>query len=277
MPEGPEIRRVADRLGKLLIDAPLCEVWFAYADLAQQAPRLAESRVVAVDSWGKSLLITFADDRVLYAHNQLYGVWKVHRREREPDTARVLRARLVTPTHAASLYSASDISLWTRDTLAQQPFLARLGPDLLSHDVSPGEVAERLMLPAFRRRGLGGLLLDQGFYAGIGNYLRSEILFYAGLPPKITAERLSPRKRRRLAEVMLRTVAQAYHEAGVTNRPTWRRRLQRQGLKRARWRHAVFNRAGQPCHACGSEIVKLMVASRRLYRCPHCQPDTPAG
>lgn len=272
MPEGPEIRRVADRLGKILVGKPLTEVWFAFAEIEARAELLAQTRVAAVDCWGKALLITFSDGHVLYSHNQLYGVWRIHRRDKPPPTGRVLRARLTTATHGASLYSASDISLWTSDTLKQQPFLARLGPDLLTHDVSGEDIVARLSDPRFAGRGLGGLLLDQSFYAGIGNYLRSEILFYAGLPPGKRAKDLTSAQRQKLAGVILGTIQQAYREAGVTNRPTWRKRLQKAGKHRGQWRFAVFNREGQACHACGAAIVREAVASRRLYRCPGCQP-----
>lgn len=273
MPEGPEIRRVADRLGKVLVDVPLTQVWFAFPELESMAGRLAKSRVTTVDCWGKALLITFADGHVLYSHNQLYGVWRVHRRGRSPTTGRVLRARLVAGDHTASLYSASDISLWTSDTLRQQPFLARLGPDLLTHDVTAEDIVARLSEPRFAGRGLGGLLLDQGFYAGIGNYLRSEILFYAGLAPRKRPKTLSEAQREKLADCILKTIHQAYREAGVTNRPTWRKRLQRAGKCRSQWRFAVFNRDNQSCHACGDLILRETIASRRLYRCPTCQPE----
>ncbi|MGQ7244811.1 endonuclease VIII [Salinicola sp. V024] len=273
MPEGPEIRRVADRLGKVLVDVPLTQVWFAFPELESMAGRLAKSRVTTVDCWGKALLITFAHGHVLYSHNQLYGVWRVHRRGRSPTTGRVLRARLVAGDHTASLYSASDISLWTADTLRQQPFLARLGPDLLTHDVTAEDIVARLSEPRFAGRGLGGLLLDQGFYAGIGNYLRSEILFYAGLAPRNRPKTLSEAQREKLADCILTTIHQAYREAGVTNRPTWRKRLQREGKRRSQWRFAVFNRDNQPCHACGDLILRETIASRRLYRCPTCQPE----
>lgn len=273
MPEGPEIRRVADRLGKVLVGAPLTQVWFAFPELEGMAGRLRQSRVTTVDCWGKALLITFADGHVLYSHNQLYGVWRVHRSGRPPATGRVLRARLAAAGHTASLYSASNISLWTTETLQQQPFLAGLGPDLLTHDVSVEDIVARLSEPRFAGRGLGGLLLDQGFYAGIGNYLRSEILFYAGLAPRQRSNDISDAQRKRLARCILTTIHQAYREAGVTNRPTWRKRLQRAGKRRSQWRFAVFNRDNQPCHACGALILRETIASRRLYRCPTCQPE----
>jgi endonuclease-8 len=204
MPEGPEIRRAADRIHQQIAGRRLEEVWFAFPELAQEAGSLVGRRITAVDSWGKALLTRFDDGRVLYSHNQLYGVWKLHDAEREPDTGRSLRVRLVGEGRAASLYSASDVSLWQEERLGEHPFLARLGPDLLTHGVTVEQAMARLREPRFRRRGLGGLLLDQALFAGIGNYLRSEILFFAGLHHRAKPMGLSDDALERLALCRLR-------------------------------------------------------------------------
>lgn len=271
MPEGPEVRRIADRLAKVLMPAPLETVWFAFADLKPFEKQLIGQRVTSVDSWGKALLTTFEDGHVLYSHNQLYGRWAVGRVHAPPSLTRSLRVTLATDRHVAHLYSASDIALWHRDTLHEHPFLAKLGPDVLTHGVSVAQVLERLAMPRFARRRLGGLLLDQSFLAGIGNYLRSEILFFAGLMPHWKVSDVSPVALERLATVILDVTRRAWRLAGVTNIEAWRTPLKAAGLRRSQWRHAVFNRAGEPCHACGTLIERLEVTSRRLYYCPHCQ------
>ena len=271
MPEGPEVRRIADRLAKVLMPAPLETVWFAFADLKPFEKRLIGQRVTSVDSWGKALLTTFEDGHVLYSHNQLYGRWAIGRVHAPPSLTRSLRVTLATDRHVAHLYSASDIALWHRDTLHEHPFLAKLGPDVLTHGVSVAQVLERLAMPRFARRRLGGLLLDQSFLAGIGNYLRSEILFFAGLMPHWKVADVSPVALERLATVVLDVTQRAWRLAGVTNIDAWRAPLKAAGLRRSQWRHAVFNRAGEPCHACGTLIERLEVTSRRLYYCPHCQ------
>ncbi|MCG6657078.1 endonuclease VIII [Halomonas campisalis] len=273
MPEGPEIRRAADRVHEQLAGRRLEHVWFAFPELAPEADSLVGRRVSAVDSWGKALLTRFDDGRVLYSHNQLYGVWKLHDAEREPDTERSLRVRLMAEGRAASLYSASDVSLWEEGSLGRHPFLARLGPDLLTHGVTVEQAAARLQSAPFRRRGLGGLLLDQRLFAGVGNYLRSEILYFAGLSHKVRPEALSQPELVRLARAVLEVTHQAYTQAGVTNRDDWAKAERSRGAGFRRWRFAVFERDGLPCHACGAAIERLMVASRRLYRCPACQPD----
>jgi len=273
MPEGPEIRRAADRVHRQIAGRRLDDAWFAFPELAGQAASLIGREVDAVDSWGKALLTRFDDGRVLYSHNQLYGVWKLHDAEREPDTGRSLRVRLVAEGRAASLYSASDVSLWDAERLDEHPFLSRLGPDLLTHGVTVEQAMARLLEPRFRRRGLGGLLLDQSLFAGIGNYLRSEILFFAGLHHRTRPHALDQAQLSRLAQCILSVTRQAYDEAGVTNRADWASTDRARGASRRRWRFAVFERDGLPCHACGAAIVRTSVSSRRLYFCPVCQTE----
>ncbi|SEK26113.1 endonuclease VIII [Halomonas daqiaonensis] len=271
MPEGPEIRRAADQVHRQIAGRRLDDAWFAFPDLAGQAASLIGRKVIAVDSWGKALLTRFDDSRVLYSHNQLYGVWKLHDADREPDTGRSLRVRLIAQDRAASLYSASDVSLWEEERLDEHPFLSRLGPDLLTHGVTMEEVTARLLHPRFRRRGLAGLLLDQSLFAGIGNYLRAEILFFAELHFMSRPGDLGESALARLASSILTVTRQAYDQAGVTNRADWAAADRARGSSRRRWRFAVFERDGLPCHACGTTIERVMVTSRRLYFCPRCE------
>lgn len=271
MPEGPEIRRAADRIEQQIGGRVIDDAWFAFAELAEQAASLIGARVARVDTWGKAMLIRFADQRVLYSHNQLYGVWKLHSEDKPPNTKRSLRVRLSAEGHCASLYSASDISLWHTESLSEHPFLSRLGPDLLSHGISPQQVLQRLRLKQFQRRGLGALLLDQGLVAGLGNYLRSEILFFACLHPQQRPIDLADGQIERLAECIVAITHQAYQQAGVTNTPAWIEQAISASEPRRQWRFAVFERAGLACHRCGSVIERKMVGSRRLYLCPYCQ------
>ncbi|WP_018916100.1 endonuclease VIII [Vreelandella zhanjiangensis] len=272
MPEGPEIRRAADRIEKQIGGRVIDDAWFAFPELAKQADLLIGTQVTAVDTRGKAMLIRFANQQVLYSHNQLYGVWKLHRVDEPPATKRSLRARLETEGRVASLYSASDISLWQESELETHPFLARLGPDLLSQQVTPEHVLARLTMKQFYRRSLGSLLLDQGLVAGLGNYLRSEILFFAQLHPKHRPADLTNAQQVQLAKLIVDITRQAYQLAGVTNTEAWIEQAVASGESRRQWRFAVFDRAGLSCHRCGDIIERTMVGSRRLYRCPSCQP-----
>lgn len=276
MPEGPEIRRAADRIAAVLTDRPVEEVSFGLPRLERFAERLRGARVIEVETRGKAMLTHFDNGWVIYSHNQLYGVWKVVRRGKLPETRRSLRLALHTPSHSALLYSASDISVWPVEEIGAHPFLARIGPDLLSRPPSWQSIAARLQEPAFRGRALGALYLDQAFLAGTGNYLRSEILFCAGVHPQQRAQSLGRGERGRLARESLAVTRRSYDSAGITLTPRLAAQAKRQSKAFERRRFFVFARAGQPCYRCGHPIERGTLGSRRIYWCPRCQP-APTG
>lgn len=273
MPEGPEIRRAADRIAAAIDGQLIVEVHFGLARLRQFEDELTGVRVAGVETRGKAMLIAFDLGLTLYSHNQLYGVWYLRRRGQLPSTARSLRVALHTATDSALLYSASDISVLDADGLLRHPYLIRLGPDLLDPALHWRVLARRLNDPAFRNRSLGALYLDQSFLAGLGNYLRSEILFAAGLHPKQRPRDLELKTRNQLARATLEVGWRAYRSGGVTNPEARVAALKAAGERRRGYRFAVFARAGRPCHVCGAAIERLEIGGRRLYRCPGCQPN----
>ena len=135
-------------------------------------------KVKRVRPRGKALL-TELSDLAIYSHNQLYGRWFVVERGEELQTGRQLRLALHTRRHACLLYSASDIEVLRAGDVESHSFISKLGPDVLDEATTDQTIATRYAEPQFQGRQLGSLLLDQGFLAGLGNYLRSEILFCA--------------------------------------------------------------------------------------------------
>ena len=243
MPEGPEIRRAADRLAAVLVDREIAEAWFGLPRLTRFAGLLTGARVTRIDTRGKALLIRFDRDLSLYAHNQLYGRWYLRKRGDLPRTGRSLRVALHTAEHSALLYSASDVAVLSSDEERTHPFLSRLGPDVLGPDLEWRPLAHRLNEARFRNRSLASLYLDQRFVAGIGNYLRSEILFAARLDPASRPRELSQRERNELARQTLKISRRAYETGGITLPARQLTQLKALGLKRRESRFAVFARA----------------------------------
>ncbi len=276
MPEGPEIRLEADRIAAVLEGEIIEAARLTQPHLRRRARQLVGARVAAVETRGKAMLTRFDNGLVLYTHNQLYGRWYVRKRGQLPETRRTLRVALHTARGSALLYSASQIELLCTADLASHPFLSRLGPDALDSTLDWRTLAARLDEPRFRSRALGALYLDQGFLAGIGNYLRSEILYFAGLDPRRRPRDLSRGERNRLARQSLLVTRRAYETRGITNPPRRVAALKRAGAKRGAYRFAVFAREGRPCHVCASTVVRTRMGSRRLYWCPACQ-DGGAG
>jgi endonuclease-8 len=169
--------------------------------------------------------------------------------------------------HAGDLEAAGVHAVEARG----KAFLLRFGPDALDPTLPAEAVAERLASRTFRGRSLAALYLDQSFVAGIGNYLRTEILFVAGLLPERRAKDLSPEQRVALAEATLAVTRQSYATAGITNDLARASALKASGEPRGRYRHHVFARGGRACWACGAVIERVELAGRRMYVCGSCQ------
>lgn len=278
MPEGPEIRLAADEVEKALLQRPTTSVSFAFAAMRRFEKRLTGRRVTGVTTRGKAILTHFDNDLVIYSHNQLYGRWYIEPRGRLPDTNRQLRLAIHNDEFSALLYSASAIEVLKLRELARHPFLSRLGPDLLSDRPGVDCIVDRLNSQRFRQRQLAGLLLDQGFVAGLGNYLRAEILTRAGLHPLLKPAQCSQAQLRRLARQVIDLTDRAYRTRGIINPARLVNKLRAQGLTRKeQHRFNSYGRAGQNCHFCGAKIECNNAGGRKMYFCPGCQPAPAKG
>lgn len=262
MPEGPEIRRAADALAQAVVDQPLQHAWFASPPLKRFQKPLEGRRIVAITPRGKALLTRFDNQLTLYTHNQLYGVWRVVDAGERPQTRRSLRVVLETSHRAILLYSASDIQMVPTDEVAQLPFLRRIGPDVLDPALTADDVFARFRDPRFARHGLGGLLLDQAFIAGLGNYLRAEILWQAQVSVNHRPADLDDGTLRALADATLDVPRRSYHTRG---------RRDAGSLQHTPFRFRVYQRDGKSCARCGGIIERSTVSGRPFFACPDCQ------
>lgn len=275
MPEGPEIRKAADRLEKAIARQPTEAVFFAFEHLKPYEATLTGQRVSKISTFGKALVTYFDNALCVYSHNQLYGKWMVRKAYSYPDTNRQLRFAIHTARKSALLYSASDIEVLSADEVADHPFIRRLGPDVLDGAVTPERILAWVQEKAFYRRQFTTLLLDQRFLCGIGNYLRSEILFVSRIHPTHRPTDCDRYRLARFADAALAIPCQSYEHGGITNDLAIAADLKDRGFPRRHYRHWVFGRDGQPCFVCGSTIVKARTGGRRYYYCPTCQADIP--
>jgi len=142
--------------------------------------------------------------------------------------------------------------------------LAVLGPDLADPSFSRADALARIV--ACGDRAIGDVLLDQRVMAGIGNVLRSETLFVAGVHPETPAARLGPTG----AAALLDTAANLLQRNASADSPPTRNTTGRLAPGQALW---VYQRTGQPCRQCGAPIRSAArgLEARRVYWCPSCQ------
>jgi endonuclease-8 len=271
MPEGDTLFRTAAVLRRALLDE---QVRAARARPGgAQLVRVVGSRVDAVRSLGKHLLIGFDAGLTLHTHLGMHGSWHRYavdeRWRRHPDEA---VAVLSTPRVVAVCFEAPVVELLETRAVPIHPALGRLGPDLLDPDVDIALAAARLRRSPVRHGTVAEALLDQSAVAGIGNVYRSEVLFCASLDPFRPVRDMTTTELESLLGIavdLLRTNVGGGARVtipAVSSAPTSRRTSTRD-------RYWVYGRAGRPCRRCGALIRVRRVGElpRSVYWCPGCQ------
>jgi formamidopyrimidine-DNA glycosylase len=145
-------------------------------------------------------------------------------------------------------------------------FASRLGLEPLSDEL---DGAALRALARGRRAPVKAFLLDQRHIAGVGNIYADEALFRARIHPLRPAGTLTRAQCDALADAVRATLGAGLAAGGATIDD---------------FRHAdgvmgsfqdeflVHRRRGEPCPACGGEVVKFVVAGRGTYACESCQP-----
>ena len=258
MAEGDTIHRLAGRI-ETAIGGEILEAASVPAErspLAVQTSRLESvvgGQIGPVEARGKHLLIGFDSGLTLHCHLGMNGSWGLAR-ERAALRKPAARAWLLLETGVvvAAQWGGPHLALLTPAELKREPRLARLGPDLLDPAFDPADGALRLQSMA-ADRAIGDALLDQSILAGIGNVLKSEALWIAGLDP------FAP--------------VSAFGAAELTDLLQIEVGLMRESVSSDRRPQRIYRTHGRPCPRCGTVIRARGQgdANRTTYWCPACQ------
>tara|TARA_B100000700_G_C14927807_1_gene800382 strand:- start:290 stop:1123 length:834 start_codon:yes stop_codon:yes gene_type:complete len=271
MPEGPEIRRTADKISKVLVGNEIIESDFLYDRIRDKADIVKNKDIKEIATRGKALLIRFVNEWSMYSHNQLYGRWTVNLNPKLIKSNRALRVIFKTNKHSVRLWSATDIELIKTSEEINHPFLKRIGPDVLNESCSTKLIEERLMSKNFQNKKASTLMLDQSLFAGLGNYLRSEILFDAKIHPDDRPIDLDRMKIIQWATSIKNISNLSYKSGGFTVSKLIADANKANGETRRSFRHAVFMRYGYECINCKRRIERKWYGNRKLDFCPNCQ------
>lgn len=294
MPEGPEVRRHADALDAALRGKPIetlaARTKAAKAWLAAHPDAFPGQQVEKVWSHGKQLVGQVEGGLFFSSHLMMWGRWHVVAPDDEKAVTRDRRerARITAPDAVALLYSAPVFVVGEGDPYEHVPHLATLGPDILPYDGPEAFDAQafRARLAAHPGRAIGAALLDQTVLAGVGNYLRAEILFDCRLDPWTAVEDLTGEQHACLVASITGVAAHAYAHGGRTITDAEQARMQADSAlhygEPHDWntRHHVFRRTNLPCLTCGTPVKQLRQTTREsddgdktrvIYFCPACQ------
>jgi len=271
MPEGPEIRRAGDRISKVLVGKEIIESNFYYEGIKDKERYIKNKNIKEITTRGKAMLIRFINNWTMYSHNQLYGRWTVNLNTTKIKSNRALRIVFKTPKHTVRLWSATDIDLFPSSKENEHSFLKKIGPDVLNESCSFELIKERLISKNFHKKKASTLMLDQTVFAGLGNYLRSEILFDAKIHPEDRPFDLDKMRIDQWAKSIKNITHLAYKTGGFTVSKSIADTNKAKGERRKSYKHAVFMRHKYECINCKSLIERKWYGKRKLDFCPCCQ------
>ena len=110
--------------------------------------------------------------------------------------------------------------------------------------------------------------MNANVVVGVGNIYACEALFLAGISPRKAAGRVTRKQLNLLVGAIKKVLGDAIQMGGTTLRDFLNAEGEAGYFKQEL---RVYDREGEPCRACGSEIKRIVQSNRSTFYCPKCQ------
>ncbi|CAK9115446.1 Endonuclease 8 1 (DNA glycosylase/AP lyase Nei 1) (DNA-(apurinic or apyrimidinic site) lyase Nei 1) (Endonuclease VIII 1) [Durusdinium trenchii] len=215
-----------------------------------------------LEAIGKNLFAFFEGDQVVHVHFGMSGKWALFDVAGAPEPTATTRLRLVNE----ECDLVTHLSAMTVQHGSSALFLEKkrlLGEDPLREDAQPEALWERVRKS---KQIIGRLLMDQGFFAGVGNIYRAEILLKAGVHPNQPASQVPREDFDRIWFHAVDLLQRGFATGSIlTVDKEEAQRLGRPGMRRY-----IYNQT--KCGRCQGPVSSWDMASRTCYACAKCQP-----
>ncbi|MBN8543404.1 MAG: bifunctional DNA-formamidopyrimidine glycosylase/DNA-(apurinic or apyrimidinic site) lyase [Alphaproteobacteria bacterium] len=273
MPELPEVETTKRGLEPVILNKTIKAVTVNRRDLRTPIPRTFEKtvsgqKITALRRRAKYILIDLANGKSILVHLGMSGSMRIVK----PNKYKALKHDHVIfemHDHAVVFHDPRRfgiIDVLTTATTEKHPLFAHLAPEPLSSDFNAAYLQEALA----RRNGpIKPVIMNQEVVVGVGNIYASESLFLAGIHPQTPAKHVVSRTPQ-LVKAIQKTLRAAIDSGGSTLRDF----VHSDGATGYfQHRFNVYEREGEPCVACGREIIHMVQAGRASYFCATCQPN----
>jgi formamidopyrimidine-DNA glycosylase len=270
MPELPEVHTVVTTLRPGVVGRVIRGVILHRADIVcppgtDLPAHLVGRTVASVDRRGKRIVFTLDDGARFYIHLGMTGQLTLIDRRRLASSPAPKHTHLELDLGARRLRFRDPRRFGGVWWLGSEDGAdGGMGPEPLT--MRPAQLARRL---AMTKRAIKSALLDQAVVAGLGNIYVDESLFLAGLHPLAKANELTARQVARLNRAIKATLLRAIRHRGSSLRDYVDADGSAGGFQKL---HRVYDRAGEPCRKCRTEIARFVLGGRSTHFCPKCQP-----
>ena len=267
MPELPEVETMARDLHKRVRGRTVTGVTFHKPDVLRGATpqklrrTLVGRKIERVWRRAKLAVIDFDSGARVAVQPRFTGSFVVERSGRGIDEYSTLYLTLDDGRrlHYRDVRRLGTFQLFTPKEF--EAYVSKLGPEPLEKEFT-GEWLYELLQKSIRP--VKPLIMDQHRLAGVGNIYASEALWRARIDPSRPAKRVRREEARLLRDGIVSVLTESIELRGTTIRDyaegAFADRLD------------VYDRAGEPCHRCGTRIALThAIDGRATYFCPRCQ------
>jgi len=158
------------------------------------------------------------------------------------------------------------VQIFDKDSLKN--FQKNLGYDVLDKKFTPDYLFSQLQRSS---RAVKLVLLDQHFFAGIGNIYANDALFLSKIHPSISANKIIISQSKKIYQNLIDIMQQSIVAGGSTMKDN--KYVRPDGTFGSnQFLFRVYSRAGESCLICQTKIKRIVIGGRGTFFCPKCQP-----
>ena len=218
MPEGPEVRIVTDSLERALRGRAITQITYLYGRYTKHGPPDGHNEislvlpqdVSVVSCKGKFIYIQLANDWTIWNTLGMTGSWSSVQQKHSRAQIRLDDGSSVFFNDIRNFGTLK----YVHGLSALKSKLKTLGPDMLTEDVDCKTFIARMR--SKNDRFITENLMDQALVSGVGNYLKSECLYFAGISPMRICNTISDTELCKLCETIKAVIRQSYKTGGAT-------------------------------------------------------------
>lgn len=216
MPEGPEVKIVADYLNihlknKEILSFEYCSKPYKikYGDIIQKLNLHTPFAFKEVFCIGKTSFIKLNNNTFFSFHLGMTGNWT---QVKEKHTHLSIKTKDNTTIYFNDTRRFGNIKILQKSELESNYYKQR---DLLNYNTSIQENTDFLINNVNSNIEICKILLNQKYFCGVGNYLKSEILYMAKIHPHKKWKDLSREEIKKICQYTKSIIIEAYKHGGA--------------------------------------------------------------
>lgn len=219
MPEGPEVRRMAQDLAsevseRTLVSIKVLSGRYTKKDIEglTEINSVLPTKMIGAGCHGKFIYVLTSSGHNVWNTLGMTGRWS---RELTKHSRVAFEVEGEKPIYFEDVRNFGTLKfVYGKHKLLKK--LKSLGPDLLAQDIDEDFFVARLRTK--NHKPVTSTLMDQKIFSGIGNYVKAEALWLSEIDPRLNVQDISDKKLKILCKAVKNVLRESYNTGGATFR-----------------------------------------------------------